>query len=151
MVYYKRKGKERWLGPATEVFKDGKVVFVNMVEFLSLNMIHDKVYRTESRENTDECEEHSDSINETTMEKIPFTELIPNPEDPEVNENRGANIAIGIVNLDQDRGGPQSVKVNDIIRYKVEDKWVTDTILGRAGKTTGKYKTWYNHHLKMGK
>ena len=27
-VYYKRKGKERWLGPATVVFQDGKAVFV---------------------------------------------------------------------------------------------------------------------------
>lgn len=27
-VYYKREGKERWLGPATVVFQDGRVVFV---------------------------------------------------------------------------------------------------------------------------
>ena len=27
-VYYKREGKERWLGPATVVFQDCKVVFV---------------------------------------------------------------------------------------------------------------------------
>ena len=27
-VYYKREGKEGWLGPATVVFQDGKVVFV---------------------------------------------------------------------------------------------------------------------------
>ena len=27
-VYYKREGKERWLGPATVVFQEGKVVFV---------------------------------------------------------------------------------------------------------------------------
>jgi hypothetical protein len=28
MVFYKREGKERWLGPGKEVFQDGKVVFV---------------------------------------------------------------------------------------------------------------------------
>ena len=44
---------------------------------------------------------------------------------------------------DQERGGPQSVKVNDI-RYNLDDEWVTGTILGGAGKTTEKYKTWYN-------
>ena len=27
-VIYKREGKERWLGPASVVFQDGKVVFV---------------------------------------------------------------------------------------------------------------------------
>ena len=150
MVYYKREGKERWLGPATVVFQDGKVVFVRhggvfvRVSPNRLNRIHDKVDRTESRENTDACEEHKDSINETTKEEMPFTEVIPNPEDPEVNENRGTNIANGRANPDQERGEPQSVKVNDIIRYKVDDEWVTGTILGRAGKTIGKYKTWYN-------
>ena len=27
-VFYKREGKERWLGPGKVVFQDGKVVFV---------------------------------------------------------------------------------------------------------------------------
>ena len=27
-MFYKREGKERWLGPATVIFQDGKVVFV---------------------------------------------------------------------------------------------------------------------------
>ena len=34
--------------------------------------------------------------------------------------------------------------MNGIIRYKMDDAWVTGTILGQAGKTTGKYTTWYN-------
>ena len=34
--------------------------------------------------------------------------------------------------------------MNDVIRYKVNDEWVTGTIMGRAGKVIGKYKTWYN-------
>ena len=56
MVYYKREGRERWLGPATVVFQDGKVVFVRhggvfvRVSPNRLNRIHDKVDRTESRE-----------------------------------------------------------------------------------------------------
>ena len=27
-MYYKREGRERWLGPDTVVFQDGKMVFV---------------------------------------------------------------------------------------------------------------------------
>ena len=27
-VFYKREGKDRWLGPGSVVFQDGKVVFV---------------------------------------------------------------------------------------------------------------------------
>ena len=34
--------------------------------------------------------------------------------------------------------------MNDVIRYKVNDEWVTGTIMGRAGKVIGKYKAWYN-------
>ena len=34
--------------------------------------------------------------------------------------------------------------MNDVIRYKVDNKWITGTIVSRAGKATGKYKTWYN-------
>ena len=37
-----------------------------------------------------------------------------------------------------------SIKINDIVRYKIDNEWVTGTILCRAGKLTGKYKTWYN-------
>lgn len=45
---------------------------------------------------------------------------------------------------DRDTGEPVSVKINDMIRYKLDDEWVTGTILSRAGKATGRYKTWYN-------
>ena len=34
-VFYKREGKERWLGPASVVFQDGKVVFVRQGGILS--------------------------------------------------------------------------------------------------------------------
>ena len=37
-----------------------------------------------------------------------------------------------------------TIKINDIVRYKIDNEWVTGTILGRAGQSTGKYKTWYN-------
>ena len=38
------------------------------------------------------------------------------------------------------------LKKNDVIHFKVneKDKWTAATILGRAGKFTGKHKSWYN-------
>ena len=50
----------------------------------------------------------------------------------------------GGADSDRDRGEPMSLKINDMIRYKLDDEWVTGTILSRAGKATGRYKTWYN-------
>ena len=49
-VYYKREGKERWLGPATVVFQDGRVVFLrhggilvrmspNRLSLISVNLV----------------------------------------------------------------------------------------------------------------
>ena len=35
------------------------------------------------------------------------------------------------------------IKTNDVIRHKVDNEWITGTIMSRAGKATGKYKTWY--------
>ena len=37
-----------------------------------------------------------------------------------------------------------SVKINDLIKYKKDNTWITGTITSRAGKATGKYKHWYN-------
>ena len=36
--------------------------------------------------------------------------------------------------------------MNDIIQYKLQnsDERIKATVTGRAGKTTGKYKYWYN-------
>ena len=47
-------------------------------------------------------------------------------------------------NSDRSRRTPSQVKTNDIIRYKLDDEWITDSVLGRAGKASGKYRTWYN-------
>ena len=35
-------------------------------------------------------------------------------------------------------------KTNDIIRHKLDEERITVTVLSCAGKTRGRYKTWYN-------
>ena len=44
---------------------------------------------------------------------------------------------------DQNR---KTLKVNDQIQYKLNNlsEWIKSTVLGRAGKVTGKNKNWYN-------
>ena len=40
----------------------------------------------------------------------------------------------------------KTLKVNDQIQYKLNNlnKWIKATVLGRAGKVTGKNKNWYS-------
>lgn len=40
----------------------------------------------------------------------------------------------------------KALKVNDTIQYKLQNNnsWIKATVLGRAGKATGKNKNWYN-------
>jgi hypothetical protein len=42
------------------------------------------------------------------------------------------------------------IKKNDNIQYKLSDseEWISATVLGKAGKMTGKNKTWYNVPFK---
>ena len=47
-------------------------------------------------------------------------------------------------NSDSSIRAPFQVKTYDIIRYKLDDEWITGSVLGRAGKASGKYRTWYN-------
>ena len=41
-------------------------------------------------------------------------------------------------NSDRSRRAPLQVKTNDIIRYKLDDEWITGSALARAGKASGK-------------
>lgn len=150
-VFYKREGKERWLGPARVVFQDGKVVFIRHGGIFvrvcpnRLTKIHDTDSQNTAEKPDREC---FDENGEARAETRPFIE---NPE-TRISETIPAPTESSEVIHDQDKRrethrsmiNPVQVKVNDVIRYKVNDEWVTGTIMGRAGKVTGKYKTWYN-------
>ena len=59
-------------------------------------------------------------------------------------------IESGDIVVDAELGNhPKGVsKKNDMVHFKVseKDKWTAAAILGRAGKSTGKHKSWYNVH-----
>ena len=142
-VFYKRDGKDRWLGPGKVMFQDGKVVFVRhggvfvRVSPNRLCKVGD-VQMKEQTENTSSDKEREVDHNTEVMteernkgNKDCFTECLPTkPENKPLAmpENK------------------LSVKVKDKIQYKLQntDDWTTATVLSRAGKATGLNKHWYN-------
>jgi hypothetical protein len=46
----------------------------------------------------------------------------------------------------EDQSNESDNQKNDNIQYKLSDseEWISVTVLGKAGKMTGKNKTWYN-------
>ena len=86
-VYYKREGKERWFGPATVVFQEGKVVFVRhggIFVRVSPNRIERVNEILERHESGDAVQtEHKEGVVETneeeTEEESPVSEVIAAP------------------------------------------------------------------------
>ena len=160
-VYYKREGKERWLGPATVVFQDGKVVFVrhggifvrvspnqlNKIQKLKDGMTgsgNPELDRFDKYENmmqvTGNAEESEmESSSEGSKPDSSITEYLSSAEADLNIENHTEERAVN-----RDTGKQASIKINDIIKSKMDNEWVIGTVTSRAGKATGKYRTWYN-------
>ena len=83
-VYYKREGKERWLGPATVVFQDGRVVFVRhggiFVRVSPNRLRHISVKFGENRKKT-ENGLNSTTKEEVISEELPVSEVVPAPKE----------------------------------------------------------------------
>lgn len=139
-VYYKREGKERWLGPGKVIFQDGKVVFVrhggvfvrvspNRLKKLDgyLGVPHDDI--TLSKECEEEPGNPDNDMKPAVTEKIQSDTV---KETPNVSGSRKP--ALETVSL----------KTGDKIQYKIDNEWKNAEITSRAGKATGKYVNWYN-------
>ena len=72
--------------------------------------------------------------------KTRVSENVPAPA--EVPEDNNTNMEGTEINREAVKSRP--IKSNDVIRYKVDNKPITGTIMSCAGKATGKYKSWYN-------
>ena len=160
-VYYKREGKERWLGPATVVFQDGKVVFVrhggifirvspnrlNKIQKLKDGMTgsgNPKLDSFDKYENTTQVtgngeESEIESSSEVSKPDSSITEYLSSAEAGLNIENHTEERPVN-----RDTGKQASIKINDIIKYKMDNEWFIGTVTSRAGKATGKYRTWYN-------
>ena len=140
-VYYKREGRERWLGPATIVFQDGKVVFVRhggifvRVSPNRLRRTHEPL-GSSSIHKTDEKERNDKIVNQET-EESPVPEVLPEGTEIESGDREMerrpivANRDLLMIqaethgegtNSDRSRRASFQVKTNDIIRYKLDDE-----------------------------
>ena len=85
---------------------------------------------------------HSEGVAEKIIRKVEtrVSETVPAPA--EVPEENNTNMEG--TEIDREAVKSRPLKINNVITYKVDNEWITDTIMSRAGKATGKYKTWYN-------
>ena len=160
-VYYKRKGKERWLGPATVVFQDGKVVFVRhggifvRVSPNRLNKIQklkDGMTGSENPEldSSDKYENMTQVTGNAAKSEMESSSEGSKPDSSITEYLSSAEADLNIENhteeppVNRDTGKRPSIKINDIIKYKMDNEWFIGTVTSRAGKATGKYRTWYN-------
>ena len=143
-VYYKREGNDRWLGPGKVVFQDGKVVFVR----------HGGVFVRVSPNRlikfNEELDPHKNSSNARgstftapIQDKVTvLKETIGNP-----------NPIPATSHMETEKLAPKNFpNKNDAIEFKVafQESWTHATVLGRAGKATGKHKDWVNIKLPDG-
>ena len=156
VVYYKRDGKDWWLGgPANEVFQDGKVVFVRhggvfvrvspnrLSKAENMKNLTDEV--AEDQTHGEQSENQTDQDKGTIKDRVDFqvSETLPAEEVPEQNAtDKHAKIENEVRHRDIVQ--PDTIKVNNTVGYRIDNEWVSGTILGRAGKSTVKYNTWYN-------
>ena len=74
----------------------------------------------------------------------PDSEIISTQKDVQETGQQNANIPNINTEVDSDRDKQVNVRKNDMIKYKLNNEWVTGTITGRAGKATGKNRILYN-------
>ena len=98
-VFYKREGKERWLGPASVVLQDGKVVFVRHGESFvrvspnRLRKVQDMKSQNKIEHNdTESYSKHSEGVAGKIVRKVEtrVSETVPVPA--EVPEENNTNV-----------------------------------------------------------
>ena len=112
-VYYKREGKERWLGPATVVFQNGKVIFVRhggvfvRVSHNRLNKVRNttRMQGNESKtnDNTDRFHDIEEKVKGPRNMESPVSEIISTQKEVQETGQQNANIPNINTEVDSDR------------------------------------------------
>lgn len=141
IVFYKRDGKDKWLGPGKVLYQDGRVVYIKHGGYMVRVSPNRLVKANKSQFDVDGTD-MKDSAAEKS-EAPENTEVIPEVpvDNTEVADESRPTVA------DQSRRGVGvKVKSQDQIQYRsnTSDDWSNAVITGRAGKATGKYNNWYN-------
>jgi len=155
--FYKRDGKEKWLGPGKVVFQDGKVVFVRhggvfvrvspnrLCKENGVKLGDMKCYEriaNEKLRHTSEIGLNDNGVQENKQSPS-ITEYVPN-----VNKEDEKNLEQTKYN---DNQLVSSLKEKDTIQYKLpnSDDWIKAKVIGRAGKMTGANRNWLNVHEEV--
>ena len=155
-VFYKRDGNNKWKGPGKVIGQDGKIVFVrqgNVYVRVSTNRLVKAGKEFEQRESIPIqpqttkmplIADNDDDENETETNVTQEQQLLQVPDEgfdaPEEVPEEVPDQFPG--NRDQEIKVP---KKDETIRYKQPgSQWKEATVLGRAGKSTGKYSSWIN-------
>ena len=159
-VYYRRGGKERCLGPATVVFQDGKVVFVRhggIFVRVSANRLN-KIQKLKGgmtgsgNPELDSFDKYENMTQVTGMQKSEM-ESSSDGSKPDFSITKYFSSAKADLNIENhteeqpvnpDTVKQTSIKINDIIKCKMDNEWFIGTVTSREGKALGKYRTWYN-------
>lgn len=143
LVYYKRDGIEKWLGPGKVVFQDGKVIFVRhggvfvRVSPNRLVKAGTEFANTKDITSQPKYELRGDDFQDDCGK---VTEIIGVAREQETWAD-SSGVAMQSENKDEVRFAPQ-----EKVQYKLAgtQDWTTAEIIGRAGKSTGKNRNWYN-------
>ena len=103
----------------------------------------DEVAEDQTHGEQSENQTHQDKGTIKDRADFQVSETLPAEEVPEQNAtDTHAKIENEVRHRDIIQ--PDTIKVNNTVGYRIDNEWVSGTILDRAGKSTGKYKTWYD-------
>ena len=146
-VFYKREGKERWLGPGKVVFQDGKVVFVrhgSVFVRVSPNRLQKSNDYIAKSDDGDQVNNSVIMLNKKSAESSDEEEAISEDIGTPDHQTQQIQEIPNVINVP---------KTHDYIKYrtKEDDEWIKAMILGRAGKASGRNRYWYNIQEEVSK
>ena len=163
ILYYKRAKDNKWIGPAKVVFQDGKIIFVRtgstFVRVSTNRAIKagTELARKIAAEVTHPA--NDDKLNKSVYEDTSaeenvtkHREVIPDVKDDKANDdatagrhtNSSSQESLDTFGANKDTDPVKVLKKGDRIQMSINNEVVTGTVLGRAGRATGKNKDWYN-------
>ncbi|KAL2093504.1 hypothetical protein ACEWY4_010816 [Coilia grayii] len=154
-VYYKRVDCPEWKGPGVVIGQDGAVVFVRhggtcvRVHYLRLRKVKnedDGHVMNDDTERTIDFEQRQNSTGDTNSNDDAGDEDPENQSDADSDtDDTETRVSTG-GQTDKEHRTDVQLKIGQILNYRDvhSGSLYRAEVLGRAGKATGKYKSWYN-------
>ena len=145
-VFYKRPNEAAWRGPAKVIGQDGVVVFVRHAS--QLVRVH--VCRLQKVKSQESLRQNKTALKEGSSSDKPADAILLEPENSEeTDENYDDQDQQIQDNSSSENSSNQplpSLKSGQTITFQEneDESPKTAVVLGRAGKSTGKYKSWFN-------